>query len=676
MNPPRRRLAPSIRAIIGTATLALCALGAAAAPKRGLQVEDFDRLAAVDGVVCSRDGNEIAYSVEQSDSDSDERKTAVWMVDFEGKHDRRLTDPAESAANPKFSPDVRYLSFVAARGSEAKPQIHLLDLLGGEPRALTGVGGEIGDYAWSPDTRMLAISMSEPEGSAKTPAPIVVERLHFKEDRVGYLTAKDHTQLYLVDVSSGELKPLTKDKGADDTLPAWSPDGKTIAFFSTRDADPDRTGRLELYLVDVASRGTPRKLAEFFAPNKPAIAWTPDGTRILYTSGLEPRLNAYIQDRLNVVTVADGKTRPLTDRLDRAVAYPALSKDGDAVHLILEDDGSEVPVSVQLDTGHLQREVGGKLSASSLCAAGGHVAVVASTDSSVPEVYAIENGGLRKLTAHNDAVLAQLSLGPVEDISFPSRDGTTVHGLMVKPADYQPGRLYPTILWIHGGPNGQDSHGLPVDTYPLQLERQWFAAHGYVVLAVNYRGSSGRGAAFASAIAADWGHKEVADLLAAVDYAVREKIADPHRLGVGGWSYGGILTDYLIASDTRFKAAIAGAGSGNQISTYGSDQYVMQYNAELGPPWVSTDLWLKVSYPFFHADRIKTPTLFLGGDKDFNVPVAGGEQMYEALRTLGVPTELIVYPGQYHLLSRPSYIKDRIQRYLDWFDRYLGAPAR
>ena len=447
-----------------------------------------------------------------------------------------------------------------------------------------------------------------------------------------------------------------------------------MAFFSTRDLDADRTGKLALYLLDVGSPGTPRKLTEFFAPNKPALAWTPDGTRLVYTSGLEPRLNAYIQDRLNVIAVADGKARVLTERLDRAVAYPAVSADGDAVNLILEDDGSEVPVTVRLDTGQLERRVGGKLSATSLCSGGGHVAVVASTDSTMPEVQALENGGLRKLTAHNDAILAQLSLGAVEDISFPSRDGTPIHGMMVKPADYHAGRLYPTILWIHGGPNGQDSHGLVVDTYPLQLERQWFAAHGYVVLAVNYRGSSGRGGAFASSIVADWGHREVADLLAAVDYAVREKVADPHRLGVGGWSYGGILTDYLIASDTRFKAAIAGAGSGNQLSMYGSDEYVMQYNAELGPPWASTDRWLKVSYPFFHAERIKTPTLFLGGDKDFNVPVAGGEQMYEALRTLGVPTELIVYPGQYHLLTRPSYIKDRIRRYLDWFDRYLAAP--
>jgi dipeptidyl aminopeptidase/acylaminoacyl peptidase len=674
MNPYHRRFARLNRVVAGTAAVTLCAVAAAAAPKRSLEVEDFDRLAAVDGVVCSRDGREIAYTVEQSDLDADERKSAIWMVDFDGQRDHRLTEPAESASNPKFSPDGRYLSFLAARAGDSKPQIYLLDLRGGEPQAVTAVSGEIADYDWSPDGHALVVAKAGEEGNAKTPPPIVIDRLRFKEDRTGYLTAAVRKQLYLVDVATRQLTPLTTDRAVDDTLPVYSPDGKTVAFFSTRDSDPDRTGKLALYLLDVGHPGAPRKLTEFFAPNKPALAWTPDGTRIVYTSGLEPRLYAYIQDRLNVITVADGKARVLTERLDRAIAYPAVSAEGDAVNVILEDDGSEIPATVRLDTGQMERRVGGKLSATSLCAGAGHVVVVASTDTTMPEVEALENGGLRKLTAHNDAILAQLSLGAVEDISFPSRDGTPIHGMMMKPADYHAGRLYPTILWIHGGPNGQDSHGLVVDTYPLELERQWFAAHGYVVLAVNYRGSSGRGGAFASSIVADWGHREVADLLGAVDYAVREKIADPHRLGVGGWSYGGILTDYLIASDSRFKAAIAGAGSGNQLSMYGSDEYVMQYNAELGPPWASTDRWLKVSYPFFHAERIKTPTLFLGGDKDFNVPVAGGEQMYEALRTLGVPTELIVYPGQYHLLTRPSYIKDRVRRYLDWFDRYLAGP--
>jgi dipeptidyl aminopeptidase/acylaminoacyl peptidase len=230
-------------------------------------------------------------------------------------------------------------------------------------------------------------------------------------------------------------------------------------------------------------------------------------------------------------------------------------------------------------------------------------------------------------------------------------------------------------LWIHGGPNGQDEHAIDFSLYPLAMERQLFAANGYVVLAINYRGSSGRGAAYARSIFADWGDKEVADLLAGVDYAVKQGIADPDRLGVGGWSYGGILTDYTIATDPRFKVAISGAGSANQISMYGSDQYVLQYDNELGSPWRTTDVWLKVSYPFFHADRIHTPTLFMGGQRDFNVPIAGGEQMYEALRKLGVTTQLVVYPEQYHLFTRPSYIHDRLQRYVAWFDRYLKSQS-
>jgi dipeptidyl aminopeptidase/acylaminoacyl peptidase len=196
--------------IAGTAGLAVFALCASAAPKRALEVEDFDRLAAVDGVVCSRDGLKIAYTVEQSDADSDERKTTIWLTDFEGKQDLRLTEPSESASNPKFSPDGRYVSFVAARGSDAKPQIHLLDLRGGEPQAATAVGGDIADYAWSPDARTLVISMTADKGSAKTPPPIVIDRVRFKEDRAGYLTAKDRTQLYLVDVSTRELTPLTR----------------------------------------------------------------------------------------------------------------------------------------------------------------------------------------------------------------------------------------------------------------------------------------------------------------------------------------------------------------------------------------------------------------------------------------------------------------------------------
>ena len=219
----------------------------------------------------------------------------------------------------------------------------------------------------------------------------------------------------------------------------------------------------------------------------------------------------------------------------------------------------------------------------------------------------------------------------------------------------------------------------PVGQFECSFEEewQWFAANGYVVLAPNPRGSSGRGEKFQTAIYADWGNVDTQDVLAAVDDAVARGIADPDRLAVGGWSYGSMLTNYVIASTQRFKAATSGAGSSNPLAGYGSDQYIREYEQELGQPWKNIEGWLKVSYPFFHADRITTPTLFLCGEDDFNMPIVGSEQMYQALRSLGVPTQLVIYPGQHHGIRKPSYVRDRLERYLAWYDKYAkaGKPA-
>jgi dipeptidyl aminopeptidase/acylaminoacyl peptidase len=280
------------------------------------------------------------------------------------------------------------------------------------------------------------------------------------------------------------------------------------------------------------------------------------------------------------------------------------------------------------------------------------------------EVFAWDNRALRALTHVNDSTFASLQLGRTEDVEFKNKDGLTVGALLTKPAGFDASKKYPLLLRIHGGPNGQDQH-------LFQFERELFAAHGYVVLQVNYRGSSGRGQAWKKAIFADWGNKEVQDLLAGVDHVLSLGFVDAERLGIGGWSYGGILTDYTIATTTRFKAGTSGAGSALQTSMYGTDQYIFQYENELGAPWKNPKLWEKLSYPFYKADRIKTPTLYMGGEKDFNVPIAGSEQMYQALKSLGVPTQLVVYPGQFHGISRPSFVKDRYDRYLGWYDKYL-----
>ncbi|MFM7195796.1 MAG: alpha/beta hydrolase family protein, partial [Bacteroidota bacterium] len=225
------------------------------------------------------------------------------------------------------------------------------------------------------------------------------------------------------------------------------------------------------------------------------------------------------------------------------------------------------------------------------------------------------------------------------------------------------------IFFIHGGPVGQD-------TYGFDLSRQMPAAEGYAVCAVNYRGSNGRGLAFTKAIYGDWGNKEVLDIFGAADELVRNGTADPSRLGIGGWSYGGILTNYSIASDPlRFRAAASGAGSSLQLSMFGVDQYITQFENELGYPWKNLDKYLKLSYPFLKADKIKTPTLFMSGEKDFNVPAVGSEQMYQALRVLGVPTRLVVYPDQFHGIGVPSYQADRFKRYIDWFADHMKDPG-
>jgi dipeptidyl aminopeptidase/acylaminoacyl peptidase len=637
--------------------------------RRTLTPDDFYRVQDVSEPQVSPDGLWVAYLVTTNDRDSDEARSAVWMVSWDGSQRLALTAAADGIDKPKWSPDGRFLSFLSIPAGSDKAQLMLLDRRGGDARQLTSVGGDIGEYAWSPDGKRLVFAMESGDASSQT-KPMVIDALHFKQDEDGYLTQDRARHLYSFEIDGKHLEQLTTDAGFNEDLPVWSPDGRQIAFIRTSELGTDQDGREDIDVIDAVAGASMRKIARPYTPNNQRLAWSPDGKHIAYLEGLEPKLYAYMQDRLALIPASGGTARPLTDKLDRAVMSYAFSQDSASITIAVEDDGTIYPAKVDLTSGSVTRETAADPSVvSAISSAAGHTALLRTNDGAPAEVYALEAGRLRKLTAHNDALLGELELGAVEDIRFKSKDGAEIHGMVIKPPGFVSGRKYPTVLWIHGGPNGQDEHSLVLDGY--QYEPQMFAAKGFVVLRVNYRGGSGRGIAFAKAILADWGHKEVQDLLSGVDALVAQGIADPARLGVGGWSYGGILTDYTIASDTRFKAAISGAGSANQLATYGSDEYVFQYNHELGPPWSNPALWIKVSYPFFHADRIHTPTLFMGGAKDFNVPIIGGEQMYQALRTLGVPAQLIVYPGQHHVFTRPSFIKDIAERMSAWLDRYV-----
>jgi dipeptidyl aminopeptidase/acylaminoacyl peptidase len=255
----------------------------------------------------------------------------------------------------------------------------------------------------------------------------------------------------------------------------------------------------------------------------------------------------------------------------------------------------------------------------------------------------------------------------VERFQATSRDGTAVDGFLVRPPLAPKAKRLPAILRIHGGPNGQDSTA-------FNLEWQMLAAQGYAVVASNPRGSTGYGESFSRAIFGDWGNKDYDDVMAALDHVVEMGVADPARLGVGGWSYGGMMTDFVIVKTGRFKAAIAGASEGNAFANYGVDEYQRAWEIEAGLPWRSVEKWLRLS-PWFQMEKVTTPTLFIGGLEDHNVPFVNSEQLYQALRRLGKETELVGYPGEYHHIERPSFQKDRLERYIAWYDAHLKATA-
>jgi dipeptidyl aminopeptidase/acylaminoacyl peptidase len=679
--PTTRRLQILFLILIATATLA-----AQPRAKRTLTLDDIHRMRDVRDPQCSPDGKWVAYVVSSIDVKEDKSSTHIWMVSVDGASDRQITSSQDSESSPRWSPDGKSLAFTSSRPGPAKGnQVWLLDRAGGEAVQLTDVKGRLQSYEWSPDSKRLALVIGDPDPEAETPPagspdsggargrvpkPIVIDRYKFKQDGQGYLLSGRHSYIYLFDIGTKKLDRLTSGTW-DEAAPSWSPDGTRIAFASNHASDPDREPSSQVFVADARPGSTEKRMTPTSSRGRGRLDWSPDGKWISFLEGDEKKYGAYSMDHLAIVA-ADGSGAPTrvkaVDDLDRGVSAPQFSADGRSLSFSVTDDRSVYPARVAVAGGAVERLMSAPIVVSSWTSEAGCSAVLSGGDARATEVQALEGGALRQLTRQNDALFAELQIAPTEEVSFKSKDGTDVHGLLTRPVGYLSGTKVPLLLRIHGGPNSQDAHA-------FSTERQWFAANGYAVLAVNYRGSAGRGAKFSKAIFADWGHYEVEDLQAGVDHVVRMGVADPDRLGVGGWSYGGILTDYLIASDQRFKAATSGAGTAFTVAFYGTDQYIIQYDYEIGPPWnpKAWETYQKISYPFLHADRIKTPTLFLGGERDFNVPIEGSQQMYQALRSLGIDTQLVIYPNENHGITRPSYQRDRLERYVAWYDKYLKA---
>jgi len=671
--------------------------------RRPFKLDDIASFKDIRDAQCSPDGKYVAYVMSQVDVKGDKGGNAhIWMISYDGSNNQQITNSDQSESAPRWSPDGKYLSFTSSRPGAARGnQIWLLPRSGGEALQLTGVKGRLSSYEWAPDSKRIALVIADPDpdnpdpdnpatpaaaaggrggrGGAGGPAPkpIAIDRYKYKQDVQGYLLSGRHTYIYLFDIVTKKLDRLTTQKTWDEGGPSWSPDGAKIAFTSNHVADPDRDPGGQVFVAEAKAGATEKVLTPIDARGgggrggKPE--WSHDGKWIAFLQGEEKKWGAYSQEHLAIVP-SDGSAPPTLVKaameLDRGVSAPSWSEDGKFLHVTVTDDMSVYGAQIPVSGGHSEPLFAKPVVLGQRHHAGGCAVVMSGGDSKHNEIYAYDKGALRQLTHANDEVMAEIEWGKTEEVSFKSKDGTEVHGLLTYPVGYQIGSKVPFLLRIHGGPKGQDAHS-------LSIEAQWFAANGYAVLRMNYRGSDGRGSKYQKAIAADWGHYEVEDLEAGVNGVIKMGVADPDRMGVGGWSYGGILTDYMIASDTRFKAATSGAGTAFTVSFYGTDQYIIQYDNEIGPPW-KPDAWekyVKMSYPFLHADRIKTPTMFLGGERDFNVPVQGGQQMYQALRSLGIDTQLIIYPNEFHGISRPSYVRDRYERYLAWYDKYLKGKT-
>jgi dipeptidyl aminopeptidase/acylaminoacyl peptidase len=659
-------------------------------PLRPITIDDYFQIRSVRDPQLSPDGRYATYTVESALLKEDKNESRIWMVPTVGGEAVPLTAEGVSSSHARWSPDGKWIAFLSER-DESKTQVWFLPRHGGEAQRLTNTVQDVQDFAWAPDSRRLVLVLRDPspeelqtaserkEKSAghkekpKTERPHVIDRLQFKLDEVGYLDRR-RTHLYIFDLAAKNLMQVTSDD-FDDSEPAWSPDGRLIAFSSNRSTpDPDATYDINIWVVaaDNTDKGAHLTKVTTNAGADTTPAWSPDGKWITYVTQLDPKLFDYATKHIAVSPASGGEAKVLTQALDRMSIDPHFTPDGKHIFFICDDDGTQNVCNVNVGDGSLaERPVSGRLMVNAYSmgggAAGNVVAQVATLDRA-DELFSVTNGKLTQITHTNNSLMSQLKLTHGEYVHFKSKDGAVVAGYLYKPVDYVPGKRYPTILRPHGG---------PVWAYYAEFDHlpQLLAANGYVVLFPNPRGSTGYGQKFDQAIWADWGNKDFQDDMAMVDYAIEQGIADPEKLGVGGWSYGGISTDFIIAQTNRFKAAISGAGAALFASMYGHDHYQRDYLAELGDPWENKAVWEKVS-PFYRVSNIKTPTLFMGGEIDWNVPILGGEQMYQALKRLGRTTELVVYPGEYHEFKTPSHIKDRLERYLAWYGHYVkGDPA-
>lgn len=643
---------------------------------RGMEPEDLFRIQWISDARISPDGRHVAFTVTRLDAEADDYRSAIWLVDAGGEPGRFTQGGGKDTA-PRWSPDGGRLAFLSDRDG-GKAQLFVIDLEGGEAQKLTDLPDGASSPVWSPDGTRLAVevrtSAAESGGEKpKNPPARVITTLKYRANGEGF-TYDRRRHIFLVDACNGETRQLT-DGGWDDTQPAWSPDGRRIAFVSARHEDRDHDRAADIFVVD-ASGGEP----VLITPGGGSIAlpaWSPDGESIAYL-GYADAEDAPRNSRLWLIAASGGKPRCLTATYDRQLeisetAAPIWTRDGSSIITGVQDRGAVGIVRVDAESGTVTPLPTGPGTVTSYDVddSGSILAWVASDPVRPAEVSLLEDEKPRQLTNLNAAWRAEVDLPAPEHFVVGSGGApgdVELDAWVMPPAKREPGRRYPALLNIHGGPFGQYGWSF-LDEFQVE------AGAGYAVIFCNPRGSSGREDAFARAIVGAPGEPDSADLLAVVEEATKRfDFIDPQRIGVIGGSYGGYLTSWLIGHSDRFVAACSERALNNRYSKEGTSDIWSGYTYLRVRQYEDPDLYRRFS-PISYVREMRTPVLILHSEEDIRCPIEQGEQLFVALKQLRREVRFVRFPGENHDLSRSGKPSHRIQRFehiLDWFNGHMA----
>lgn len=664
--------------------------------KRLITAEDLYDLQILNTPRISPDGTHVIYSLQRVDRKTEKKYSNLWIVPTgaQGKP-RQFTHGDQSDNSPSWSPDGSTIAFLSNRGDPEKPaQVYMIPFGGGEARKLTDIPGSISSFKWSPDGKqlLLTVTKTDPEvlerekDEQKKKLGVVArhyDRLFYKLDDEGYRPI-ERQHLWTVDAATGRAKQLTDHAVWDENYPAWSPDGKSIAFITNRAEDPDQElDRAEIFILSIKD-GEQRQI-ELPIGHKDNLSFSPDGRWLAYF-GIEGENVDYKNNSLWIVpTDGSAPTRNLLEQYDIIVDSEAIndlvaselmdptwSNDGSRIYFQIGKHGTVRIMSIDCSGEHLQYLVNEKGVASGFTFDQEQTRLAYSF-SQLDDLWQVHVLDLKarkdtQLTRHNRDLLDKIDLGTVEEHWIEGRDGNPIQGWILTPPGFDPAKKYPSILEIHGGP--QTQYG-----FNFMHEFYYLASKGFVVSFCNPRGGSGYGEAHTKAIFLNWGDADYADIMSWADFVARQPYIDPQKMGVCGGSYGGYMTVWIIGHTDRFAAAVPMRCVSNFLSMWGSSDFNWAFEREISnkPPFEDLQTYWKFS-PIAYIGNAKTPTLVIHSEFDLRCPIEQGEQVFVALKRLGVDTEMVRFPDEFHGLSRTGRTDRKIARLnhiLRWFEKYL-----